>query len=35
MSNKTSPKKEKPVKGSGEPLTPKEINAGRKRREKR
>jgi len=29
MSNKTSPKKEKPVKGSGEPLTPKEINAGK------
>jgi len=29
MSDKTSPKKEKPVKGSGEPLTPKEINAGK------
>ena len=26
---KTSPKKEKPVKGSGEPLTQKEINAGK------
>jgi len=34
MSEKTSPKKEKPVKGSGEPLTHKEVNAGKEERRK-
>jgi len=35
MSDKTSPKKEKPVKGSGEPLTHKEVSQVEKREEKK